>query len=182
MTKSKLDKDFRDFLTKEEANPSKQVSNIISNMVKKDLDPKIQIIYMKLFFIQIITGALTLIFCPQFSISLTGNDAIFHIFHSSFGMYGCMAICGSIFVGSGSMTSAFFLKKPETKKIHKYNFITFSLVSFLSLLTFSFFGEVVSVEIILSWLIGAVIGGVVMFEISRLLKVGLMSRFTSLEN
>ena len=170
MNDPKIDTDYQDFINSVHSDVPEHLTRKILDYVKKDLNPNFRIVFFKLTLIQAIAGVITLLFCPQFSISITGSHSLFHIFHGALGIYGCMAVCGSIFVGAGAFSVPFILKIPELRKLHKYNIVYFSAIAFLSLLTFSIFGESMNFELVISWLLGAISGGLLIFELTQSLK------------
>ena len=110
-------KDFQDFLNSKGVNPPNELSNKILSFVQADLNPSHKVVFFKLLLIQAFIGFLTLAFCPQFNFSLTNSFDLFHYFHHKFGENICMAICGSIFIGSGAVFAAYLLKSAEIRKI-----------------------------------------------------------------
>ncbi len=137
MNNPKNEKDYQDFMNGKQVDAPEYLKKNILEYIKKNLNPGFRTVFFKLTLIQAVAGTLTLLFCPQFSISITGSQSLFHIFYGALGIYGCMAICGSIFVGAGAFSVPFILENPELRKIHKYNVVSFSGVSFLSLFAFS---------------------------------------------
>ena len=62
-------------------NPPEDLSERILSFVQSDLNPSHKIVFTKLLAIQGFIGFLTLLFCPQFNLSLTNNFELFHYFH-----------------------------------------------------------------------------------------------------
>lgn len=162
--------DFLEFKNTKDASPPEDLSNKILNFVKADLDPSHKTVFSKLLVIQSFIGILTLTFCPQFSLSLTNSYDLFHYFHHKFGESICMAICGSIFMGSGALFAAYILKSNEIKKIRESKLLYYTSISIIALSCFLLLGTEVYLNLALYWLVGATIGGLSIFELSRLLR------------
>jgi hypothetical protein len=167
---NKDNKDFLDFMNSKGVNPPEELSNRILNFVKADLDPSHKTVFSKLLGIQAFIGALTLTFCPQFSLSLTNNYELFHYFHHKFGENICMAICGSIFIGSGALFAAYILKSSEVRKIKESRILYYTSISIIALSSFIILGPEVYLSLALYWLVGATIGGLSVFELSRVVR------------
>jgi hypothetical protein len=168
--KNKKNKDFLDFMNSKGVNPPDELSNRILSLVHADLNPSHKIVFIKLLGIQAFIGFLTLIFCPQFNLSLTNNYELFHYFHHNFGENICMVICGSIFIGSGAVFAAYLLKSSEIKKIKESRILYYTSVSILALSSFFLLGSKVYLTLALYWLIGAILGGLIIFEFNRVIR------------
>jgi len=161
------DQDYQDFLDSKGELPSDDISHDILNIVRKDLNPSHFVILGKLVSIQIFVGLLTMLFCPQFNISLTNNYELFHFFHHTFGHYGCMAVCGAIFIGSGSLFASYILKLSEIQKIRNNKFLHLIALTGIGVSTFMIVGAKIYLETSIFWSAGAILGGLIMFEINR---------------
>ncbi len=163
-------KDFNDFIDSTELSPPEKLSNRILNLVKADLNPSHKIVFSKLLAIQAFIGFLTLTFCPQFSLSLTNHYELFHYFHHKFGENICMAICGSIFMGSGALFATYILKSSEIRKIKKSRLLYYMSLSIIAFSTFFLLGSNIYLILATYWLVGSTIGGLVVFELNRLIR------------
>lgn len=165
-----FEKDYQDFLSAEKEAPSEKISNDILNYVKSDLNPTHKVVFLKLLSIQAFIGSLTLLFCPQFSLSLTNNHKLFHYFHYNFGEDICMFVCGSIFIGSGAIFAAHLMKRSEIKKIQTSKILYYFSISSIFLATFIFIGSETYLRLLAFWFIGASTSGIVLFELNRLIR------------
>lgn len=163
-------KDFLNFTSSKGISPPDELSNKILDYVKHDLNPSHKIVFGKLLGIQVFIGFLTLIFCPQFNLSLTNNYELFHYFHHKFGESICMAICGSIFVGSGTLLAAYILKASEVRKIRNSRLLYYFSIVSIALTTFLLLGADIYLNLAMFWFIGAYIGGLVLFEVNRVIR------------
>ncbi len=159
--------DFNDFKKSSGNTPPEKLSQSILNSVNSSLKPSNLSVSIKFLFTQLVVGILSLSVCPQFKFSLTSNEEVFHLFHKTFGMYGCMFICGTIFIGSGALFTNLLLSKAEINRIHTFNYYYYISVGLLALGSFHVLGANVHWDIALSWLTGAIIGGLSIFEITR---------------
>lgn len=159
-------KDYEDFINSEGIMPPKELNAKIINFVRYDLNPDMKIVFSKLLGIQAFIGVLTLLFCPQFKLSLTNNYDLYHYFHYTFGTYGCFTICGALFIGSGAIFASYLLKKSEVKKIRSNKSLCYLAISLIAVSLFILFGAEIYLTAALAWLIGAILGGLLMVEIN----------------
>ena len=172
------DKNFNDFLNSKGTNPPKQVSENILQYVSNDLNPSHLKVLMKLIAVQGFIGTVTLLFCPQFNLSLTNNYDVFHFFHRTFGHYGCMAVCGAIFVGSGALFASYILKVSELRKIRESKYLHLVTVTGISITLFLLIGAEVYVETSIFWSIGALTSGITMIEINKFLRLKVLKFYS----
>jgi hypothetical protein len=110
-------------------------------------------------------------FCPQFELSLTNNEEVFHFFHRTFGLHGCMAVCGSLFLGSGALFSSYILNFSELEKIYSSKFLYYFAMSGVFISTFLIFGADIYIDLALAWVIGSVISGILVFSANQKIRV-----------
>lgn len=163
-------KDFLDFISSKGAPPPEELNHKILNFVRADLNPSHRTVFSKLVAIQAFIGSLTLTFCPQFSLSLTNNYELFHYFHHTFGKNICMVICGSIFIGSGTLFATYILKSSEIRKIKESRFLYYTSISIIALSSFLILGSEVYLTLAAYWLVGAIFGGLSIFNLSSLIR------------
>jgi hypothetical protein len=169
--KNEDDKDFLDFINSSDTtSPPEHLNKKILNFIKHDLNPTHKIVFSKLLAIQAFIGTLTLIFCPQFNLSLTNNYELFHYFHHKFGENICMAICGSIFIGTGAMFATSLLKSSEINKIKESRFLYYTSISIFALSIFFLLGSEIYLILAAYWLLGSTAGGLIVFEASRFIR------------
>ena len=175
MTEPRFKKDYESFTNADETQPPNEVSNKILNLIKDDLKPNHVKVFSKLLGIQTFIGVLTLLFCPQFNLSLTNNYELFHYFHNKFGANICTAICGSIFIGSGALLASYVLRFSEVKKIAESKFLYYFSISTIAVASFSLISPKVYLEIIPFWFIGAYLSGITLFEINKQIRFKVFS-------
>lgn len=170
MKDKKSSQDFGDFLDSNNSSTPEEVNARVLNYVKSDLDPSHRKVFSKLVCIQGFVGFLTLTFCPQFDLSLTSNDRLFHYLHHAFGANICMAICGSIFIGSGAIFASYVLSLNEIRKIKESKLLYYTSLSSLALASFALIGADVYATMSVFWFLGASLIGALFFECNRLLR------------
>lgn len=161
-------KDYNDFLQGNDSVPS-SLDQKIKSMIVSELNPNQKVIFLKLIGIHGFIGLLTMLFCPQFKMSLTNSYEFFHYLHHTFGESICMLICGCIFLGSGALFAGVVLNNAEVQTIKKSTFLYYTLLSILAVTIFFILGAEIYLNLVLFWLIGAIAGGTLFFKGTRLL-------------
>jgi hypothetical protein len=165
-----MNNDFNDFIQNKKESPSNKMDENILNFIKGELVYDKKTIYIKLVLIQSFIGLVTLLFCPQFQLSLTNSHELFHYFHHTFGKNICMMICGSIFIGSGALFAGTILNLKELKIINESKLLSYGLISILALCIFSIINMQLYITLSLFWLLGASLAGVLMFSAGLSIK------------
>ena len=178
MSQSEFDQDYTNFINSKGRVPPPQLDHKILNFVQADLDPSHAIVFLKLISIQGLIGVLTMLFCPQFNFSLTNNYDLLHYFHHTFGASICMALCGLIFVGSGAIFASYTLSNNEIDKIKESRFLYFISVTSLLLSVLMIVGASFYLKLIAFWFLGAVIGGITLFELNSLVRQKIQRRYS----
>ncbi|TNF00970.1 MAG: hypothetical protein EP326_05545 [Deltaproteobacteria bacterium] len=172
-----LQKEWEEFKSNESKDIPKHLDLDVQHYVSELLNPPKHVLFGKLALVQSFIGTLTLLFCPQFKFSLTANDALYHYFHYTFGHYGCMVACGALFLGSGMIFAGFLLNDDEIRAIRKSRTLFISAISGASLTIFMLIGAEVYLDMALYWIFGTLIGGLLSFETSSLLKIKALKFF-----
>ena len=168
---------FNEFLKVEDKLPSRDIDLNVLSSIKENMNPPFSIILSKLSLVHAFVGVITMAFCPQFSLSLTTNQRSFHYFHETFGYYGCMAICGIIFLGSGALFASFLLNRDEVRKVNRKFYLFFPTLCLLSLTVFFFLGAELFVKAIFSWSLGGIISSIALFYLGPLFKSIILKKF-----
>ncbi len=143
----------------------------VKGQVYKALTPKPFSLFLKLISLHGIVGFLTMLFCPQFDMSLTNNHEVFHYLHHNFGAQICMFICGMIFLGTGSLISASFIRIEEMRAIHRHNILYPLGLSSTFLFFFFAFGAEIYLKMTLFWVLGAILSSIIFFEAVRFARI-----------
>ncbi len=163
-------KEFNEFMTAGSSEASKQVKEKLFSQVKHDLNPSRLHIFLKLGAIQTAIGTLILLFCPQFGMSLTDEHRIMHLF-MRFGAQGCMFACGTLFVGTSLLVSAYILNFDELRVLRKHQPLQISALSIASMFVFFLIGADIFEILTIAWLAGAIIGGMTLLEFGRATRI-----------
>ena len=163
-------KDFNDFVNSSNSSPTPEMNEQILNFVSNDLNPGHAMVLGKLSIIQAFIGIITMTFCPQFDMSLTNNYDLFHFFHHTFGEIACMAICGSIFMGSGAIFASYLLKSSEIQKIKSSSFLYYLSMTAFAMGIFFILGAEFYLTLSAAWFVGASLGGIFLFQVNQLLR------------
>jgi hypothetical protein len=161
----KREDDYNDFLNTTLVEPPSDLSNKVLGLIREKLDPRLLTLFSKLGLIQAIVGTLTLLICPQFGISFNDNDSLFLFFQNNFGHMGCMIACGVIFTSFSAIVSLIVLKRPEIKKIFKFQFFVFPIISMLFLTIFACVVQEFYLSVSLLWFTGALTGYLLTFDL-----------------
>ena len=169
----KTNDDYEDFKRKEDFEVPQSLTTIVLSTVHSSLNPSHKIIYSKLFCIQLFMGIISMLFCPQFELSLTNNHDLFHFFHRTFGAKICMIICGAIFMGSGAIFSSSLLTFHELKKIYNSKYLYFTSLSGVFISLFSIYKTEVFLQMALLWIIGSILSAIFIFKLTYSLRLTL---------
>lgn len=167
--------DFSDFM---EAKPDPVPSSLEQRtlqMVSRALNPSPVAVFFKAGLIQIVVGFISLLFCPQFGLSLTGIHGIMH-FMMQFGERACMFGCGTLFAGSSLLFSSVLLTSDEVRTLRKHEILQVTLLSLLALGSFLCLGAEIFETVTLLWLAGSVLGGIGFLELGWVTRRWIRSR------
>jgi hypothetical protein len=163
-------KDYQDFIKDTSDAPSSKLRESILQKVKSELEPTKVKVFFKLLSIQTFIGMITMLFCPQFELSLTNSFEAFHYFHRNFGHYGCMAICGGIFLGSGAIFASYLLSLSEIRVIKETKYLFNFAISGIAVSSFMLLGAKVYLDVTLIWAISGVLMSIIILEAGRILR------------
>lgn len=162
--------DYHAFKNAPDKTPPERLSAAISQAVHADLSFSAPVTYLKFSLVHFGVGIVSLFFCPQFNLSLTGKKDIYYFLHQNLGHYGCTLACGALFLGFGAFFAALLLRPQETRYIRKSLMSVFLALAFVSLGLFFVFGAQIYLELTMPWLLGAVIGGAATFKVTSNLR------------
>ena len=151
-----MNNDYKDFLN-ETAKTSKALDKKVLKLISDELKPKKKYVLIKLITVHAFIGTLTMLFCPQFNMSLTNNFEVFHYFHHTFGAVICNIICGAIFLGSGAIFASSILSMSELKYVQSNSFFYYLSLSIFFVSSLFLFGAQAYLNGVLFWIAGAII-------------------------
>ena len=152
--------DFGNFVSSDTHSPvPEEISKSILSRIHKALNPSPWIVFLKVFGIQIVVGALSLAICDQFGMTLFNTGVSLADYFMKFGHSACMTLCGFLFVGLGVSAACFLLKPEELSVLYKNAIVQAVAISIVSILIFMIFGAEILMGVGTLWLIGATLGG-----------------------
>lgn len=155
--------------------PPNELEDKLLAKIRLKCYPNKKTVFSKLLLIQAIVGALTMLACPQFQMSLTNNNQLFHYFHYRFGEAVCMMICGSIFLGSGALVASIAMNKGEVRMIRRIKALSYFSLASISLFSFLLLGADVYLSAAFFWLLGASTSGIVFFQSGLIIREEIFS-------
>lgn len=161
--------DFEEFCSSHEIPPVELRERIV-NRVRFDLEPSQFRVFLKLLALHIAVSVGTLSLCPQFGFRLFGSGMGLMGFFMKFGAMGCMSACGAIFLGTSLFLAPFALTHFELKTVERMKFIHLGLLTGFSLAFFASVDAYLSLELVLSWGLGAFLGAYGALEMAQRLK------------
>lgn len=131
--------------------------------VRNALKPSWARIMAKALLCYVSAGVGVLAICPQFGIGLGDSMGVMRWF-SLLGPYPCMAACGALFVGSGSVLVAALLSRDELAKLLGLRLLWSPIYAALALGALIVFGAEVAVGFGLAWWLGSVAAEQAVFQ------------------
>ncbi len=162
-------KEFQEFMATSEIEPSKKVSKVIQEHVYRELNPSSAYVFGKLALVHLVVGTITLLFCPQFGLSLTSHMGLMH-WLMQFGSAVCMFGCGVFFLGTSALVASFVLRPEEIKIIRKTQFWQFALLAIVSMGIFLTLGPQAFETLAILWVAGSILGALASMEIGWLVR------------
>lgn len=168
MTKNKTsaawEKDFSDFLSAENTYPPLELTNSITALVHGKLNPSPWSVFGKISFIQVVVGAVSLLFCPQFGVGFTSSMGIMP-YLMRFGEGVCMLGCGAVFTGISLLAGSFLLRPEEVRVLKDRKILQLTSLATLSLGALLCLGGEVVATLAFVWILGALLGGAATLEV-----------------
>lgn len=168
-------KEFSKFLETDPVAVPNEIGAPVLHQVEQDLNPSPWRVFRKAGLIQVVMGFITLLFCPQFGLSLTGIHGIMHVF-MRYGDTACMFGCGLLFAGSSLLVSSIALSPDEVRAFRKHRTLQFALLGLLTMGTFLCLGAEVWETLTLVWLAGYFLGGIASLELGWMARRWIRSR------
>ncbi len=160
-----LKDEFKDFLELSEENVSLLVAQTIKQKIYQELHPSLIMIFIILTGIQLVAGTFSLALCNQFGMNPFQTSFSLSEYFMHYGHTFCMFCCGLLFLSVGPLCAGFFLSRDQIRVLRQKIFIFIPLITLSSLTLFLLLGAMERWEIVIAWLVGALIGGIVTTEI-----------------
>lgn len=167
--------DFEEFCASHEA-PLPALHERILRLVRADLEPSQSRVFLKLLALHTLASLGTLSLCSQFGFRLFEEGPDLMELFMRFGGVACMSACGAIFLGLSLFLAPFVLSRFELKTLERMKLVHFALLGGFSLAFFASMDVYLSLNLILAWSLGALLGAYVLYGAGRYLKAGLLKR------
>ena len=167
-----MNKDYLEFCDEVSNHPHNSIhtDQVIHRKILWDLKYGAWISGAKIMLAQCLTGAASLLICPQFHLGLTSQKYVMHTFHHSLGPEGCMVACGAIFLGSGALLGMLLLRRDEIQRL-RFSFIgSFLFIALFAIFTFIILGAEVYFKEGLWWILGAFVTPTLIFLIDKSIR------------
>lgn len=165
--------EFRFFLDTDGSTPPKILASKVKGSVLTDLNPAFWIVSLKLLAIHFVSGAATLLVCPQFGWSFKGETRFLVELFNGLGEHGCLFACGALFMGATGLISALLLRPQDVRAIRASRGLQWVLLALFSAgVLLSFFEQEASIAqgLVVAWLLGAVTSGAGLFQLVSYLR------------
>ena len=169
--------DFVDFANqKGQALPEEASQNILAK-VRADLSPSVFLVFFKTAAINFFVGCLTILYCPQFGLSLTSSMGLMH-YLMKYGDSVCMLGCGAFFTGVGLLVVSLVLRPEEIRVLKEHQVLNLTFIASLSLGALLCLGGQVALSMGFVWALGAIIGGALSLELGWVYRKKLAKGFS----
>lgn len=175
-SKESAQADYLDFILTRGSLPPERITQKILLKIKELLNPRFSHILLKILIVHLVVGSLTLVICPQFGITIFGEEISIIRYFMIFGHEVCTILCGVFFLGTTLSISASILTREEIHKFNEYKSLITFLLCFFSLSVFLILKSpnLPPTQEILNWVFGAFAGGSLLFEISSKIKINIL--------
>lgn len=136
------------------AEPPKRVEEVLFQKIRAALNPSLPFTIGKIFLFHVVGSFITLLFCPQFGISLTGSLGVMgYLMGVSPGL--CFFGCGLIWMVIGQALTYAVFTIDEQRILGQYRWGAIFTILLLSILLFACVGALRLDEWLLLWVLGA---------------------------
>jgi hypothetical protein len=168
----KIETEYAEFTQAMPEQPPRALSESILKQVGASLNPSPMAISGKVFGIHLLSGAATLLVCPQFGIGPLGGGHGIMSFFMKIGNLGCAMLCGFLFLGLTAAMAALALKKSERLAFYRFRHWYFTVAGVLSLATLMLIGKLVNGEFsnatpdfFIPWLVTGIVGALLITQL-----------------
>lgn len=161
--------DFREFLDADASTPPAALTEGVITVVQTELNPSFGGILSKLAVIQAVSGAISLLYCPQFGLSVTSGHGLMQ-YLMQYGAEVCMAGCGALFTGLSLLVASLLLRPEEVRVLRSHRLLQATVISALSLGAFACAGATIFSGLAIVWAAGATLGAITTLELGWSLR------------
>jgi hypothetical protein len=170
--------DLAEFASVDPATLPIGLSDSVTGTILNELRPSALKVFGKITFIQFFVGLVTLLFCPQFGLSLTSSMGLMP-YLMKYGESVCMLGCGALFMGASLLSASFLLKPEEVRVLKSQALLQLPLLCTLSLGVLICVGAEIALVLGFVWGVGAVTAGISTLELGW--SVRKLSAYRSLQ-
>lgn len=159
-----LNQEYREFLSVNPSTLPQRLSTRVHQNIEASLNPNSFSIFFKLIGIHSVVATMTLLYCPQFGVTLTSGMGLMH-YLAQFGDAVCMLGCGALFTGLSFFSTSLILRPEEVRALRRtklFQVVALITLSFAVLLCFG--AEVLTINAI-SWTVGALFASLLTLEL-----------------
>jgi hypothetical protein len=156
-------KDFTEF-SQVDSNTVKVPESLFVT-IKNRLFPSPWVVFSKISVLHLVVGFLSLGICHQFGLNPFNTErSLADWFMTVGGHEFCMLACGIFFMATTFLLSNLWLSLEELETIRRFEWLQSSLIIFVSIAAFYFFGAELVASIVGLWALGAIIGAFISIE------------------
>lgn len=168
--KIQWEKDFLEFLNTAPSPVPNPLTQLVLKKMTHLMNPSPWTVFSKVVQVHFFVGFLTLLFCPQFGVSITSQLGLMpYLMH--YGHEVCMLGCGAVFTGFSVFTASWILKPEEIKALKANSLLQFFVLTSLSIGFFIALGAKIIFTLGLFWMVGAVLGAIFTLDIGWLMRL-----------
>lgn len=168
-------REFQDFLNTDPVKPPEYLSEQILSRVRRDLNPSVWFVFLKVIIIHFVVGSVSLLLCPQFGLSPIGHRGIMGLM-MKLGEPFCMFGCGVIYVTMSALIASLLLRYEEVRMIRSTELLQWSVLSLFSLGAFICLGAKIVFTLAVFWVLGFIIGGFASLELGWIIRTKFHTR------
>ncbi len=168
---SEWKKDLCAFLKTSDKPLPPKLGESIRRDIALELNPKPWFVFLKLVIIVAFAGGTSLIFCPQFGLSLTHNKMGMMHYFMLLGPHFCMAACGAVFLGSGGLLAGLAMTPAELALVRRRRVLYLPAIAACSLALLVCAGAQVLLAFGALWILGSAIGATLLIELGARVRL-----------
>jgi hypothetical protein len=162
--------EFAEFVEAQPVAPCRETNDAVYRMVHRTGKPVAWAFLARILLVQTSSGILTLAACPQFGIGADTHNPFLHSLHSFDNPVLYYLSCGIFFVILGAALNGLLSRRKDLVNLGRGRYAFFILYSFSAFAVFAALGAEIVLAGALFWMLGAVLGNIVGFEMGARLR------------
>ena len=167
---------FEFFCNSDEIAPSLTVSSAVRDFVRRDLNPSVNHVFMKVLGVHAVVSLFSLSICSQFGIRTFSKVDLMDHMMTVVGHTYCMAFCGALYLGLSALALSAILQPQEIKLIRQHTLLQMTVLTGISMGVLLCVGASIFLLPGILWLIGSVTGGALGLELGWMIRSKLRQR------